>query len=237
MMKERVMQQSFAAARSRILEKIAAAAVRAGRHPETVHLVAVSKTVGLDRIREVADAGQEIFGENYLQEAATKIGEIGRRVRWHFIGHLQSNKARQAAELFDMVETVDRIKVARLLNEHCQALDRCLDILVQINVGEEPQKSGVLPAEAEMLLERLLQFPRLRVLGLMTIPPFFDAPEKVRPYFRKLRILSEQFRAKNLLGRHGPVELSMGMSGDFESAIEEGATLVRIGTALFGRRP
>ncbi|MEJ2689056.1 MAG: YggS family pyridoxal phosphate-dependent enzyme [Deltaproteobacteria bacterium] len=230
------MPQSIAAARSHIFEKIAAAALRAGRRPEKVRLVAVSKTVSLNRIREAADAGQEIFGENYLQEAAAKIGEIGRRLRWHFIGHLQSNKARQAAELFDMVETVDRLKVARLLNEHCQALDRCLDILVQINVGEEPQKSGVLPSEAEMLLDQLQQFPRLRVLGLMTIPPFFDAPEKVRPFYRKLRILSEKFRARNLLGRHGPVELSMGMSGDFESAIEEGATLVRVGTALFGSR-
>ncbi len=182
------------------------------------------------------DAGQDIFGENYLQEAAGKIGAIGNRARWHFIGHLQSNKARLAAELFDVIETVDRFKIARLLNEHCQILDRSLDILVQVNVGEEPQKSGVLPDEAERLLEQLQQFPRLRVMGLMTMPPYFDAPETVRPFFRKLRVLSERFRERNLLGRHGSVELSMGMSGDFEVAIEEGATLVRVGTALFGSR-
>lgn len=230
------MQQSFAAAQRQILERIAAATLRAGRRSDAVRLVAVSKTVGLDLVLEAVEAGQQIFGENYMQEAAAKIGEIGSRARWHFIGHLQSNKARQAAELFDMVESVDRLKLARLLNQHCQALDRSLDILVQVNIGEEPQKSGVLPAEAEALLTRLQEFPRLRVMGLMAMPPFFDAPEKARPFFKKLRILSERLSAGNLLGRHGDVELSMGMSGDFETAIEEGATLVRIGTALFGRR-
>ena len=230
------MPESFAVARQNILERMAAAAIRAGRSPDSVRLVAVSKTVGLDRVLEAVSAGQEIFGENYLQEAAVKIGSIGERARWHFIGHLQSNKARQAAELFDVIETVDRLKIARLLNEHCQALDRSLDILVQVNVGEEPQKSGVMPADAEVLLEGLQEFSRLRVMGLMTMPPFFDAPEKVRPFFDRLRNLSERFRATNLLGRHGAVELSMGMSGDFETAIEEGATLVRVGTALFGSR-
>lgn len=230
------MQSSFATARQDILERIATAALRAGRRPDEIRLVAVSKTVGLDRVQEAVRVGQEIFGENYLQEAAGKIAGVGGGARWHFIGHLQSNKACQAAELFDMVETVDRLKVARLLNEHCKALDRCLDILVQVNVGEESQKAGVHPAEAELLLEQLQEFPWLRVMGLMTIPPFFDAPEKVRPFFKKLRLLSERFKARNLLGRHGAVELSMGMSGDFEAAIEEGATLVRVGTALFGSR-
>lgn len=230
------MPQSLATARQHILERIAAAAVRSGRNPDSVHLVAVSKTVAPDRVLQAANAGQEIFGENYLQEAAGKIEKIGRLARWHFIGHLQSNKARQAAELFDMIETVDRLKIARILDEHCRDIGRSLDILVQVNVGEEPQKFGIAPVEAEKLLAELRQFSRLRVMGLMTMPPFFNAPEKVRPFFKKLRILSERLSARNLLGRHGAVQLSMGMSGDFETAIEEGATLVRIGTALFGCR-
>jgi pyridoxal phosphate enzyme (YggS family) len=230
------MQSSFELARQNILRRMAEAAIRAGRPPESVKLVAVSKTVGVDRLQEAIAAGQQIFGENYLQEAADKIARLGRGARWHFIGHLQSNKAKQAAELFDVVETVDRIKIARKLHDHLVIEERTLDILLQINVGGEARKSGVLPQDAEALLEELQQFSRLRILGLMTMPPFFGDPEKVRPLFRQLRKLAERFSRKGLIGQGGEFELSMGMSGDFEAAIEEGATLVRVGTALFGER-
>jgi pyridoxal phosphate enzyme (YggS family) len=230
------MQSSFELARQNILRRMAEAAIRAGRPPESVKLVAVSKTVGVDRLQEAIAAGQQIFGENYLQEAADKIARLGRGARWHFIGHLQSNKAKQAAELFDVVETVDRIKIARKLHDHLVIEERTLDILLQINVGGEARKSGVLPQDAEALLEELQQFSRLRILGLMTMPPFFGDPEKVRPLFRQLRKLAERFSREGLIGQGGEFELSMGMSGDFEAAIEEGATLVRVGTALFGER-
>jgi len=220
-----------------VRRRIAAAAGRAGRSAADVRLIVVSKRQPPEAMQALVDAGARDFGESQVQEALDKVARFrDAGLNWHFIGHLQSNKARQAAQLFDMIETVDRYKIARLLNEQCQSLDRTLDILVQVNVGEEGQKSGVLPAEAERLLEQLQEFSRLRVLGLMTMPPFFDAPEKVRPFFRRLRVLSEQFFAQKLLGRHGQVELSMGMSGDFEAAIEEGATLVRVGSALFGCR-
>jgi len=228
--------EDFAQARRRILQRMAEAARRSGRAPEEVRLVAVSKTVAAERIAAAAKAGQDLFGENYLQEAATKIERLGHLMRWHFIGHLQSNKARLAAQLFDMIETVDRLKIARKLDEALQDLNRDMDVLVQVNIGGETSKTGVSPSETETLLEELRQFGRLRVLGLMTLPPFFDAPEKVRPYFRELRLLAEKFSRKGLFHHNGRFELSMGMSGDFEAAIEEGATFVRVGTALFGAR-
>ncbi len=220
----------------RIRARMAAAAMRAGRAPESVDLVAVSKHVPAARIAEAMAAGQLLFGENYLQEAAGKIGQLPSSLTWHCIGHLQSNKAKLAAELFQMVETVDRLKLGRMLAQHAAELGRVLSVLVQVNVGREPQKAGVLPEDAAALLRELALLPHLQVRGLMTMPPFFDQPEAARPYFRQLRQLSEELSGQGLLGIHGPVELSMGMSGDFEVAIEEGATLVRVGTALFGVR-
>ena len=219
-----------------IRERIAHAAERAGRPVEDIRLLAVSKRVDPARIREALASGQTLFGENYIQEAREKIDEIGHGVVWHFIGALQSNKARMAAELFDVVETVDRIKLARSLDRHLAELGRTLDIFVQVNVGREEQKSGILPENAATLLEEIIELPHLNVRGLMTMPPYFEDPEKVRPYFRQLKKLADALEAQNLLGRSGRVELSMGMSGDFEVAIEEGATLVRVGTALFGAR-
>ncbi|MEW6595097.1 MAG: YggS family pyridoxal phosphate-dependent enzyme [Thermodesulfobacteriota bacterium] len=219
-----------------IRARMAAAAQRAGRAPESVTLVAVSKLMPVAKIAEAAEAGQLLFGENYLQEAEEKIGRLPPALRWHFIGHLQSNKAKLATELFHMVETVDRIKLARLLDRHAAEAGRVLPVLVQVNVGGEPQKAGVLPEEAAQLLQEMAALSHLAVRGLMTMPPFFDQPEAARPFFRALRLLSEELAGKGLLGVHGPVELSMGMSGDFEVAIEEGATLVRVGTALFGAR-
>ncbi|MFA7382186.1 MAG: YggS family pyridoxal phosphate-dependent enzyme [Desulfurivibrionaceae bacterium] len=219
-----------------IRERMAAAARRAGRAPEQVRLVAVSKRVPVARIAEAVAAGQNLFGENYLQEAKEKIALLPPELTWHFIGHLQSNKAGEAADLFAMLETVDSLKLARLLDRQGEAAGRALPVLIQVNVGCEPQKAGVAPEAAEMLLREMAQCQHLQVRGLMTMPPFFDQPEAARPFFRQLRLLSESFIAKRLLGLHGPVELSMGMSGDFEVAIEEGATLVRVGTALFGER-
>ncbi len=219
-----------------IRERIAAAARRAGRNPGEVRLVAVSKRVGLDQIREAMAAGQTLFGENYLQEAELKVKALGRRVKWHFIGHLQSNKAKLASEFFDCVETVDRLKLGATLDRHLAAVGRRLPVLVQVNVGRESQKSGVLPEDAETLLRGLGELENIEARGLMAMPPLCHDPETSRPYFRELRQLADTLAAKGLFAGSGPVELSMGMSGDFEVAVEEGATLVRVGTALFGER-
>lgn len=218
-----------------IQEKIQQACLRSGRDPDTVHLVAVSKKKPVEAIIEAMAAGHILFGENYVQEAEEKIKCI-EGARWHFIGHVQSNKAKTVATLFDCVHTVDRLKLARALNKQAAALGRVLAVLVQINVGEETQKSGVLPEKAEQLLTELRAFAHLRVQGLMTMPPFRSDPEEVRPYFRTLREMADIFRDKGYFADPESYELSMGMSGDYEVAIEEGATLVRIGTSLFGPR-
>jgi len=219
-----------------IKANIATAANKAGRDPQTVKLVAVSKYVPIERLQEAVDAGQRLFGENYLQEAAEKIERLKGDISWHFIGHLQSNKAKQAASLFPMVETVDRLKIARTLDNQASQLGKELSILIQVNVGREAQKSGVLPEEAPKLLRAIQAETNLKVCGLMTMPPFFDAPEKSRPFFRQLKELADELASKRLFTDNSHVELSMGMSGDYEVAIEEGATIVRVGTALFGSR-
>lgn len=219
-----------------IRARINAAAVRAGRDPESVRLVAVSKRVSLERLLEAVGAGQTLFGENYLQEADLKIKALSPEIDWHFIGHLQSNKAKHAAELFGTVETVDRFKLAVALDKYLAEKGRRLSVLLQVNVGGEVQKAGVLPEGAEELLRRVNELPNLAVRGLMTMPPYFEDAEDVRPYFRQLREMADDFVEQGLLGQHGPLEVSMGMSGDFEVAVEEGATLVRVGTALFGER-
>ncbi|MEW6429551.1 MAG: YggS family pyridoxal phosphate-dependent enzyme [Thermodesulfobacteriota bacterium] len=218
-----------------IRRRIDAACRRAGRDPRQVRLLAVSKRQDEARVRAAVAAGQRLFGENYLQEAAARIARFGRgELSWHFIGHLQSNKAAQAAELFDMVETVDRVRIMAALDKRCGALGRTLDILLQVNVGREGQKSGVLPEEAEELARAAAQFPALRLRGLMTMPPFADEPEASRPHFRALAELAGELRP--LFADPGHIELSMGMSADFEIAVEEGATIVRVGTLLFGER-
>jgi len=216
-----------------VRRRIAAAARKAGRDPLAVKLVAVSKTVDLERIKEARDAGQKIFGENYLQEARGKIEALGEAASWHFIGHLQSNKAKAAVALFDLIHGVDSLKLARALDAAAARTDKVQDILIQINLGGEETKSGASPDAAPALLREIARLPHLRVAGLMTMPPWFTDPEVVRPYFRGLRELRERLLPLEIC----PLpELSMGMSGDFEAAIEEGATLVRIGTAIFGRR-
>lgn len=221
----------------RIKENIGAIARRCGRDPEEIEILAVSKRMTADRIREAYHCGQLLFGENFVQEAMEKIPRLDPSIRWHFIGHLQSNKARQVARFFAMVETVDRLKLAVELNKHAAACARPLDILVQVNVGGEPQKSGIAPQKVEQFLTELGTLGQLRVRGLMTIPPFTEEPEQSRPFFRALKEIADRCVARGLFADNSSVVLSMGMSGDYPVAIEEGATLVRIGTAIFGVRP
>jgi PLP dependent protein len=212
---------------------IAAAAQRAGRDPGAVRLVAVSKTVDLAHIQAAVDAGQDLFGENYLQEARDKIAALGPQVSWHFVGSLQSNKAREAVALFDLIHVVDRLKLARALDAAAARQGKVQDVLIQVNQAGETTKSGVEPAAAPALLQEVARLAHLRVLGLMTMPPWFPDPESARPYFQALRALRDHLRG--LTGLPLP-ELSMGMSGDFAVAVEEGSTLVRVGTAIFGGR-
>ena len=219
-----------------INNRIVDAAARVGRDPARVRLVAVSKKVEPERIRAARECGQRLFGENYLQEAAEKIDRLGPGFEWHFIGHLQSNKSGQAARLFRMVETVDRLKIGLALGRSLAGSGLILPVLVQVNIGREPQKSGVLPEDAGKLLGQLAALKNLSVRGLMVMPPFLDDPEEVRPYFRQTRELALALCDQGLLGRDDEPELSMGMSGDYQIAVEEGATLVRVGTALFGKR-
>ncbi|MBU0943342.1 MAG: YggS family pyridoxal phosphate-dependent enzyme [Proteobacteria bacterium] len=208
-----------------------------GRDPSTIKLVAVSKHHPAASIMEAMAAGQNIFGENYIQEAADKCHTIGKGAAFHFIGHLQSNKAKLAAELFTMIETIDRYKLAKALHSHLEKIDKTLDILIQVNIGRDQKKSGILPEEAKDLLKQIASLSRLRPKGLMTMPPFTADQTKTRSYFKALRLLALELGAENLFYNNESIELSMGMSDDFPMAIEEGATLIRIGTAIFGKRP
>jgi pyridoxal phosphate enzyme (YggS family) len=221
---------------SDIRNRIAAAARRAGRDPGEIRLVAVSKTVPVERLKEAVAAGQRLFGENYLQEARPKIAALGDEATWHFVGGLQTKKARAAVGLFALVHSVDRLKLAQALSQAAAKLGLVQDILIQVNLAGEASKSGATPEDAADLLEEIGRLDHLRVLGLMTMPPWFADPERVRPYFKALRELRDRLRSLRLTNSDLP-ELSMGMSGDFEAAVEEGATLVRVGTALFGERP
>jgi pyridoxal phosphate enzyme (YggS family) len=226
------------AARLRQLhERIADAAARAGRN-DRVTLVAVSKTVEPPRIEEAYLAGQRVFGENRVQEGVKKIAELDGRMPdavWHLIGHLQSNKARVATEAFSLVESVDSLALASKLDRFAADEDRILPVLIEINVAGEASKSGLSPEEFESVAGRLAGLGHLRVRGLMTVAPLVSEPEEARPVFRTLR----ELRDRSAAHFHGDEfrDLSMGMSGDFEVAVEEGATMVRIGRALFGERP
>ncbi len=219
----------------RIKDRIEKAAVRAGRKPEEVKLVGVTKTVSLERIAEAVSAGVEILGENYVQEAQKKQAKLGERVLWHMIGPLQSNKVKPAVALFDAFETVDREKIIKELQRHAAQAGKTVSVMIQLNLSGEPTKSGVVEDQALALIERASSCDNLRCRGLMTLPPYYNEPEKARPYFAALRNLRD--RLQPLCPRNVELtDLSMGMSGDFEVAIEEGATHVRIGTALFGTR-
>jgi pyridoxal phosphate enzyme (YggS family) len=219
-----------------IKRRLEAAARGAGRDPDEVRLVAVTKTVASEHLKLAVAAGQTLFGENYVQEAKGKIAALGPGLTWHFIGHLQSNKARAVVELFHLIHSVDRLSLAQALEQAAARLDKVQDILVQVNLAGEASKSGVAPENAPGLLGEIGKMPHLRVQGLMTMPPWFDDPQRVRPYFRALRELQDRLRGLHLVDGE-LAELSMGMTGDFEVAVAEGATLVRIGTAIFGRRP
>jgi len=222
-----------------IRERIDSAARRAGRSADNVALMAVSKTHPPDRIRETYAAGLRLFGENRVQEFAGKAGALAdlAGVEWHMIGHLQTNKAGKAAELFDAVDSIDSVKLATRLDAAARELGKKLGVLIEVNVGGEEAKTGVAPDSTE-LEQLLLAAPRLEALevrGLMTVPPFTDDPEQARPYFRRLRELRDSIGARKLPSIRMDV-LSMGMSHDFEIAIEEGSSCVRVGTAIFGER-
>ncbi len=217
-----------------IQRRIAAAAEKAGRTPDDISLVAVSKRMAVDSLQEVAGAGHLLFGENYLQEAVGKISALPKDFIWHFIGHIQSNKAKIVAEMFDVVETVDRLKIAAALEKYLTPLNKVMPVYLQVNIGMEPQKAGVMPAEILKFATDVKKYKHLRVLGLMAMPPFSSESENTRKYFRQVKELAEKMVAAGLLAKD--YGLSMGMSGDFEVAIEEGATLVRVGTAIFGER-
>jgi len=219
----------------RIRSRIVAAAVAAGRDPSTVRLVAVSKTKPAAMVEEAFRAGQTVFGENYVQELTAKAGEVAAPVEWHFIGHLQSNKVRQIAGIVSMIHSVDRLSLAEEIDRQWGRLERTCDVLVQVNVSGEKSKSGTTSDDAVSLVRSVAALPHLRVRGLMTMPPFFDDPDAARPYFRELRRLALQIEELAIPGV-SMGELSMGMSGDFAAAVAEGATLVRIGSAIFGGR-
>jgi pyridoxal phosphate enzyme (YggS family) len=220
-----------------ILRRIANAAARVGRDPAEIRLVAVSKTHPVSMIGAATQAGCKIFGENKVQEAESKILEIGRNAgEWHLIGHLQSNKARKAVQLFDVIHSLDSVELADRLERICIEEDReSLQVLIQVDLAGEETKSGIGEDELPDLVERLKRSERLRLIGLMVLPPFFDDPEATRQFFKKLRDIRDRLKDQNAFA-DGSGELSMGMSHDFEVAIEEGSTIVRVGTAIFGER-
>ncbi len=215
--------------------RIRQAAEKAGRRPEDIRLIAVSKTKPVSLIREAVAAGVTDLGENYIQEAREKIPQIAGPVHWHFIGHLQKNKAKYAAALFEWVHTIDRVEIADALNRRAGMEGRILKVLIEVNVGREPSKSGVMEEDLVPLVEHVSGLSHLSLRGLMVIPPLAAEPEEARDYFIKTRTLAEDVAARHIAGV-AMEELSMGMTSDFEVAIEEGATMVRIGTAIFGPR-
>jgi hypothetical protein len=222
-----------------VQERIAAAAKIAGRNPEEITLMAVSKTFPADAIHEAYAAGLRVFGENRVQEFAGKVDalrDLG-DAEWHMIGHLQTNKAGKAAELFDAVDSVDSSRMAEKLNASAKSAKKTLSVLIEINVGGERAKSGVAPDsdELEKILQGASRWEHLQIRGLMTIPPYSEDPQRARPYFQELRKIRNSIAARKV-PRIGTQVLSMGMSHDFEVAIEEGATCVRLGTAIFGER-
>ena len=225
---------------SRIRERIAAAANRAKRNPAEIALMAVTKTFPPESIRDAYEAGLRLFGENRVQEFAGKAEALRdlHDADWHMIGHLQSNKAAKAVELFAAIDSVESVRLAQKLDAAAQELGRQLRVLIEINIGGEAAKSGMQPQsrELEKLLQSAADLKHLEIRGLMTVPPFTENPEQARPYFRKLRLLRDDIALRGVPGISMDV-LSMGMSHDFEVAIEEGSTCVRLGTAIFGERP
>jgi PLP dependent protein len=220
-----------------VRQRIAQAALRCGRRPEEIQLVTVAKGQSAEVVRMALDAGATTIGENYVQESRDKFNALSdRHTRWHFIGHLQRNKAKDVVRIFDLIHSVDSEALANALDKQAQKIGKVQGILVQVNISEEPTKSGISQGRALALVKSISQLSHIRIKGLMTLPPFFNQPELVRPYFVALGQLKERIQREGLAAVDME-ELSMGMTGDFEVAIEEGATLVRIGTAIFGERP
>ena len=219
-----------------LLVRIQSAAAAAGRAGVGIRLVAVSKTFPPETIRQAIAAGVSDIGENYIQEARDKFEALqGTAVKWHFIGRLQTNKAKQAVRMFDLIHTLDSYKLALELDRCARRLHKIQPVLIQVNVAGEATKAGVAPEEALSLVRQAAALENIAVKGLMTMPPYFNAPERVRPFFGALRQLRDRIRHEEI-ANIGMEELSMGMTGDFEAAVAEGATLVRIGTAVFGER-
>ncbi|MCX7913700.1 MAG: YggS family pyridoxal phosphate-dependent enzyme [Thermodesulfovibrionales bacterium] len=222
---------------SKILKRISHAAMRSGRNPEDVKLIAVTKTVDPATIKEAINIGLRIFGENRVQEARKKIEELrpefaNSKIEWHLIGTLQRNKAKYAVHLFDLIHTIDSIELAEEVNKQAEKINKQQRVLIQVKLSSEITKHGILEEQLFALIERIKKLENLKLEGLMTMPPLFDDKEKTRPFFRRLRELREEAQKRGVILQ----ELSMGMSNDFEVAIEEGSTMVRIGTALFGER-
>ena len=219
----------------RVREIIADAAARAGRSPDDVRLMAVTKTVDDERIMEAIETGVDIIGENYVQEAKRKIEKMGADVAWHLIGHLQSNKSKYAVRLFDMIHSVDRIGLARELDKRAGLAGSTMKVLIEVSLAGEESKSGVDSEGAIDLVREVSRLEHLSIRGLMTMPPWFDDPEGARPYFIALRELRDRIVEADM--EHVRMdELSMGMTGDYAVAVEEGATIVRVGRAIFGER-
>ncbi len=218
---------------SSIFKKITYAALRVGRNPESIKLIAVTKGQPIEKIIEAADLGLRIFGENRVQEAREKIAQIkGFNLQWHMIGHLQTNKVKEALRIFTLIHSLDSEKLAIKIDNEAKKIDKIQRVLIEVKLSEEDSKFGVKEEELENFIDAIVNLKHLKIEGLMTMPPYFENPEDVRPYFRRLRQLRDTLSEKYPFLR----ELSMGMSHDFEIAIEEGATMVRIGTALFGQR-
>ncbi len=218
-----------------VQDRIASAAKRTGRDPASVRLIVVTKTIDIGRIREAVNAGALILGENRVQEAKEKIEKLGPVAHWHLIGRLQSNKAKYAVRLFDLIHSVDGIGLARELDKQAAKVGKVQDVLIEVSIAGEAAKAGVAVPEAAALVREASKLGNISIKGLMTVPPLLDDPEQVRPYFRKLRETAAAIAAERIPGV-SMQELSMGMSGDFEAGIEEGATMVRVGTAIFGER-
>jgi pyridoxal phosphate enzyme (YggS family) len=221
----------------KVRDRMAAACRRSGRSTDDVKLIAITKTVPPDRVQQAWEAGVRDFGENRVQEAKEKIASLaGLPATWHLVGHLQTNKAKAALELFEWIHSLDSLRLAQRLERLARDEGKRLRVLLEVNLGGEPTKSGVSEAALTELVTQIAQLRTLDLCGLMTIPPFFASPEDVRPCFRRLRLLAAEINSWHLPNVR-LTQLSMGMSHDFEVAIEEGATMVRIGTAIFGSRP
>ena len=229
------MNKNIAANIDEIKYRIAGAAARVSRDPAQIKLMAVTKTVAPERVKEAIDAGITLFGENYVQEAKEKITALGKNVQWHMIGHLQTNKSKYVVHLFNCVQSVDRMELAQEIDKRARFVGYKIDVLIEVNVSGEQTKSGIAAPDAINLVKNISALENISVRGLMTMPPFSDNPEDSRPYFRALKEISRQISEARI-----PLvimdELSMGMTDDFEVAIEEGATIVRIGRAIFGQR-